>query len=60
MTGVTGGSGNVEGREANRQFSNEEIENRQKVWWPLLFLALLLLITESLLAQRIKLAKMVG
>ena len=60
MTGVTGGSGNVEGREANRQFSNEEIENRQKVWWPLLFLALLLLVTESLLAQRIKLAKMVG
>jgi hypothetical protein len=60
MTGVTGGSGNVEGREANRQFSNEEIENRQKVWWPLLFLALLLLITESLLAQRIKLAKVVG
>jgi uncharacterized membrane protein len=60
IAGVTGGSGNVEGREANRQFSNEEIENRQKVWWPLLFLALLLLITESLLAQRIKLARVVG
>ena len=60
MNGVTGGSGNVEGREANRRFSNEEIENRQKVWWPLLFLALLLLVTESLLAQRIKVAKMVG
>jgi hypothetical protein len=60
MTGVTGGSGNVEGREANRQSSNEEIENRQKVWWPLLLLALLLLITESLLAQRIKLARVVG
>lgn len=60
ITGVTGGSGNVEGREANRQFSNEEIENRQKVWWPLLFLALLLLVSESLLAQRIKLAKVVG
>jgi len=57
---VTGGSGNTEGREANRQFSNEEIENRQKVWWPLLFLALLLLVTESLLAQRIRVAKMVG
>jgi uncharacterized membrane protein len=60
MTGVTGGSGNTEGREANRQFSNEEIENRQKVWWPLLFVALLLLVTESLLAQRIKVARMFG
>ena len=40
--------------------SNEEIEDRQKVWWPLLFVALLLLITESLLAHRIKMAKMVG
>ena len=57
---VTGGAGKTEGREANRNFTNEEIENRQKVWWPLLFLALLLLITESLLAQRIKVAKMVG
>ena len=60
VAGVTGGSGNLESREANRNFSNEEIESRQKVWWPLLFLALLLLLTESLLAQRIKLAKMVG
>jgi len=60
ISGVTGGSGKAEGREANRSFTNEEIENRQKVWWPLLFLALLLLITESLLAQRIKVAKMVG
>src|SRR6185503_20428533 len=50
VNGVTGGSGKAEGREANRGFSNEEIENRQKVWWPLLFLALLLLISESLLA----------
>jgi VWA domain-containing protein/aerotolerance regulator-like protein len=60
ISGVTGGSGNAEGREANRNFSNEEIENRQKVWWPLLLLALMLLVTESLLAQRIKVAKMVG
>ena len=50
----------AKGREANRQFTNEEIENRQKVWWPILFLALLLLVTESLLAQRIKVAKVVG
>jgi hypothetical protein len=60
ISSVTGGSGKAEGREANRGFTNEEIENRQKVWWPLLFMALLLLITESLLAQRIRVAKMVG
>jgi hypothetical protein len=30
------------------------------VWWPLLFLALLILLTESLLAQRIKMAKLVS
>jgi uncharacterized membrane protein len=60
ISSVTGGAGKAEGREAARNFSNEEIENRQKVWWPLLFLALLILLTESLLAQRIKMAKMVG
>lgn len=60
MTGVSGGSGNAESRETDRRFSNEEIEARQKVWWPLLFVALLLLVAESLLAQRIKVAKMVG
>jgi uncharacterized membrane protein len=60
INGVTGGSGNAQGREANRNFTNEEIEGRQKVWWSLLLLALLLLVTESLLAQRIKVTKMVG
>ncbi|HEU5238949.1 MAG TPA: hypothetical protein VFU37_17595, partial [Pyrinomonadaceae bacterium] len=60
INGVTGGSGNAQGREANRNFTNEEIESRQKVWWSLLLLALLLLVTESLLAQRIKVTKMVG
>jgi hypothetical protein len=60
MTGVTGGSGNGEGREANRQSSNAEIEARQRVWWPLLFVALLLLLTESVLARRTKMVKMVG
>ena len=60
VAGVTGGSGNSDGSEANRKASNEEIEARQKVWWPLLFVALLLLVTESLIARRIKMAKMVG
>jgi hypothetical protein len=63
MTGVSGGGsgkGNADSRETVRRFTNEETEARQKVWWPLLFVALLLLLAESLLAQRIKVAKMVG
>jgi von Willebrand factor type A domain/Aerotolerance regulator N-terminal/Beta-galactosidase trimerisation domain len=60
IAGITGGSGNAAGSEANRKASNEEIEARQKVWWSLLFVALLLLVSESLLARRIKMAKMVG
>jgi hypothetical protein len=60
INSVTGGSGEAGGREASRNFTNEEIENRQKVWWPLLLLALLLFLAESLLAQRIRVAKMVG
>ena len=60
IAGVTGGAGNAAGGEANRKSSNEEIEARQKVWWPLLFVALLLLVTESLIARRTKIVKMVG
>lgn len=60
ISGVTGGSGTPEGWESNRKWTNEEIENRQKVWWPLLFLALLLLVIESFLAQRIRVTKMVN
>jgi hypothetical protein len=60
LAGVTGGAGNAETSEAARKLSNEEIEGRQKVWWPLLLLALILLLTESLLARRTKVVKMVG
>ncbi|HYW72670.1 MAG TPA: VWA domain-containing protein [Pyrinomonadaceae bacterium] len=60
INGVTGGAGKSETREANRQATNEEIEHRQRVWWPLLLVALLLLISESFVAQRIKMARMVG
>jgi hypothetical protein len=60
IAGVTGGSGNAAGIEAHRKSSNEEIEARQRVWWPLLLVALLLLVTESLLAGRTKMTKMVG
>ena len=60
MAGVTGGAGNAESSEAERKLSSEEIEGRQKVWWPLLLIALLLLLTESLISRRTKVVKMVG
>ena len=60
MSGVTGGAGSAEGSEANKNVSNDEIEGRQKVWWSLLLVAFLLLLTESVLARRTKVAKMVG
>ena len=60
VASVTGGSGNAEGGEANRVFSNEEVEGRQRVWWSLLLVALLLLLAESFLARRTKMVKMIG
>lgn len=60
MAGVTGGAGTAEGSNANLSASGAEVEGRQKVWWSLLFLALLLLLAESVLARRTKMVKMVG
>jgi hypothetical protein len=60
VAGVTGGAGSAEGREADRNLSNEEVEGRQKVWWSLLLVALLLLLAESALARRTKMVKMIG
>jgi hypothetical protein len=60
VAGVSGGAGSAEGGAAANRLTNEEIEGRQKVWWSILFVALLLLVAESLLARRTKMAKMVG
>jgi hypothetical protein len=38
----------------------EELESKQRIWLPLILLALLLFITESILARRIRIAKLVG
>ena len=40
--------------------SGEEIEARQRAWWPLLLAALLLLAAESVLARRTKVVRTVG
>lgn len=46
--------------DASGRESGEEIEARQRAWWPLLLVALLLLAAESLLARRTKVVKMIG
>jgi hypothetical protein len=60
VAGVTGGTGTGEGSDANRNLTGVEVEGRQRVWWSLLFVALLLLLAESVLARRTKMVKMVG
>ncbi|HYV13097.1 MAG TPA: BatA domain-containing protein [Pyrinomonadaceae bacterium] len=60
MAGVTGGAGSAEGAAANRNLSDEQVEGRQRVWWSLLLVALLLLLAESFLARRTKMVKMIG
>jgi hypothetical protein len=60
VAGVTGGAGGAEGATASQNASGEEVEGRQKVWWSLLLVALLLLLTESALARRTKMAKIIG
>ena len=60
IAGVTGGAGGAEGAAASQNFSSEEVEGRQKVWWSLLLVALLLLLAESVLARHTKMAKVIG
>ncbi len=45
---------------AQAEGSAAEIEAQQRIWWPLLLVALLLFIAESLLARRTKMTKMIG
>jgi hypothetical protein len=60
MSGVTGGAENSNAAGALNKSTNEEIEARQRIWWPLLLVALMLLVTESLISRRTKVVKMVG
>jgi hypothetical protein len=60
VAGVTGGAGNADSSESSRNLSGAEVEGKQRVWWSLLLIALLLLVTESIIAQRTKMAKIVG
>ena len=48
------------GADAEGQMTGEEIEARQRVWWPLLLAALLVFAAEAVLARRTKMVKMIG
>lgn len=41
------------------RLSNEELEARQRLWLPLIVLALLLFVTEAIVARRLRIAKLV-
>ena len=60
VVGVTGGAGSAEGGDASLNLSAEEVEGRQRVWWSLLLVALVLLLAESFLARRTKVVKMIS
>ena len=60
IAGVTGGAGAAEGAGASENLSGAEVEGKQRVWWSLLLVALLLLLVESALARRTRVVKMIG
>lgn len=45
---------------AQGKLTNEEREAKQRVWWPLLIAALMLFVTEGVLARRTKMARVIG
>ncbi|HET9532634.1 MAG TPA: BatA domain-containing protein [Blastocatellia bacterium] len=61
MAGVLPEPGNQSNRASSYSgLTPEEIESRQRLWLPLLILALALFVAEALLARRIRLARLVG
>src|SRR5262245_11442580 len=57
VTAMTGADTKTVAGTTQEKLSNEEIESRQRVWWILLFAALLLVITEAVLARRMQSAR---
>jgi hypothetical protein len=61
VTAMTGADPNsATAAAAGDKLSNEEIESRQRLWWTLLIVALLLFITEAVLARRMKTARLIN
>ncbi|MDQ3651491.1 MAG: VWA domain-containing protein [Acidobacteriota bacterium] len=54
------GGAPLTGAVEDAKLQNEEIEARQRIWWPLLIIAAMLFVAEGLIARRTKMAKMIG
>ena len=50
----------VRNKALNQRPDPEEIESRQRVWWALLIIAALLFVAEAIIAQRTRVAKVIG
>ena len=58
---ITGADAKAEaGTATQAKLTDEEREANQRVWWPLLIAALLLFVTEAVLARRTKMARVLG
>jgi hypothetical protein len=61
VAAVTGADPKAESLAAAKEkLSKEEIESRQRVWWMLLIVALLLFIAEGVLSRRLKTARIIN
>ncbi len=61
MATIAGGDATMRANsEADGALKGEEIEARQRVWWPLLLAALMLFAAEAVIARRTKMVKMIG
>jgi Aerotolerance regulator N-terminal/von Willebrand factor type A domain/Beta-galactosidase trimerisation domain len=61
VTAVTGADPKAEAATAAQvKMTDEEREAKQRVWWPLLIVALALFLTEAVLARRTKMARVIG
>jgi hypothetical protein len=57
---VTGADPKADSQAAKEKLSKEEVESRQRVWWMLLIVALLLFIAEGVLSRRLKTARIIN
>lgn len=60
IAAVTGADPKAATAAAGEKLTNEEVEGRQRIWWLLLIAALLLFVTEAILARRTKMARVIN
>jgi uncharacterized membrane protein len=60
VAAVTGADQTATSDAAKEKLSKEELESRQRVWWTLLVVALLLFIAEGVLSRRLKMARVIN